>query len=110
VRAKANQLIQPDFELPGWVPAEAWNSYAADRKARKKPLTPQAAKLAIAELKKLSDQGHEPAAVLNQSVMNGWTSLYPLKNNTAGKPASRSSGSRVAAGFEVAQMFAAKGE
>lgn len=78
------------FRLPDFVPAEPWNSYVEMRGKLRKPLTDRAAELAVAELAALQAKGHDPTAVLEQSVMNGWQGLFEIKGkngiNGYGKP------------------------
>jgi hypothetical protein len=45
-------------------------------------MTPRAITLTIRNLEKLRSQGHSPAAVLDQSVMNGWKGVFPLRSST----------------------------
>lgn len=68
-----------DASLPGWLPREEWDGFVEMRKKGKTPLTERAFNLAISELDKLRSQGQDPATVLNQSVMNGWKGLFPVK-------------------------------
>lgn len=65
--------------LPDWLPIEAWAGFVEMRKRNKAPLTDQAIKLAIGELEKLRAQGQDPASMLNQSTMNAWKGIFPLK-------------------------------
>ena len=65
--------------LPDWIPEDAWNSYVEMRKKVRKPMTGKAVDLAVAELEKLREQGSDPRAVLDQSVLNSWQGLFPLK-------------------------------
>ena len=51
------------------------------RKAIKKPLTTYGLELAIKKLKNLSGDINEQVEIVNQSVMNSWQGLFPLKNN-----------------------------
>jgi hypothetical protein len=68
-------------ELPAWLPAEAWENWIAYRKSIKAPLNEHAAKLCIAKLATLRDQGNDPVAVIDQSIMSGkWTGLFEIKN------------------------------
>lgn len=66
------------FELPDWLPHDEWSAFVAMRVRLRAPLTDRAILLAIRELEKLRAQGHEPAAVLDQSTMNGWKGLFPI--------------------------------
>lgn len=54
-------------------------SFIEFRKKIKKPMTDKAINLLIGKLKKLSSNTAEQIEILEQSIMNGWTSIYPLK-------------------------------
>ena len=51
----------------------------AFRKKIKKPMTDHAIKLMIAKLNKLTTDIDEQVEILNQSILNGWQGIYPLK-------------------------------
>jgi len=76
-----------DFTPPEWVPADAWSRFVASR-ALKHPLTNTAAALIVGELSKFKAAGHDPAAVLDQSVMNGWRGVFEPKAGPRSPPAS----------------------
>ena len=66
--------------LPEWVPENEWLAYLEMRRILKKPLTtPHAISLALKKLSDLKEQGYYPVEVLNQSVLNSWQGLFPLK-------------------------------
>lgn len=67
--------------LPSWVPVKEFSDYSEFRKKIKAPLTERAKELAVTELEKLKSQGHNPAEVLNQSILRGWKGLFPLKGD-----------------------------
>jgi DNA-binding transcriptional ArsR family regulator len=67
------------FVLPDWLDLQAWAGFEEMRRKVKKPLTDRARELAIAELLKLEAQGHKHADVLNQSTLNSWQGLFPIK-------------------------------
>lgn len=58
---------------------EAWKAFVEMRKVIKKPMTPYAMTLRANDLLKLQKQGHDPIAVLNQSISSNYQDLYPLK-------------------------------
>lgn len=64
---------------PDWLPMEEWQEFIKMRKTIKKPLTEYAQKLAIKTLIALRQQGHSPEDVLNQSILNCWQGLFPVK-------------------------------
>ncbi|MCC9294380.1 phage replication initiation protein [Clostridium sp. WLY-B-L2] len=49
------------------------------RKSLKKPMTERALKLLLTKLDALSNDYTEKIDILNQSILNGWASVYPLK-------------------------------
>lgn len=72
--------------LPDWLPQAAWANFVAFRKKVRKPLTDRAAVLAIQKLDQLRQQGNPPALVIDQSILNGWAGLFPLKGHPAARP------------------------
>lgn len=72
--------VDVGFVLPSWIPREAWDEYEIMRKKIRKPMTDKARTLAIAELENLRNAGHDPEMVLNQSVLNSWQGLFPLRD------------------------------
>jgi hypothetical protein len=81
-KSKPKAVAQAPFVPPDWIPAMQWDAWIDMRtKARKKPTT-LALKIAVSKLDELRAAGHHPAAVLAQSVFNGWAGLFPLKKET----------------------------
>jgi hypothetical protein len=83
---------QPDsFVLPSWIPQDTWDAYLAVRAKKKAAQTPYAYNLIIKSLETLRDKlGNDPLKVLNKSIVNGWTDVYPLKEDGNGtKPQQR---------------------
>lgn len=72
--------------LPDWLPMEEWSAYLDMRKRIRKVPTPRAIELLVIELEKLKAQGHTPAAVLDQSTMNNWTGVFPVKGPRGSQP------------------------
>ena len=70
------------FALPDWVPAEAWGHYEEMRTKCRAPLTERAAELAIRALYKMRSNGEDVEKVLEQSVLNGWKGVFPVKPNS----------------------------
>lgn len=55
--------------LPNWVPHGAWAAYAEMRNRMGVPLSERSTARVIRSLMKLREAGHDPTAVLNQSVV-----------------------------------------
>ena len=76
---KDSVRIGPVFGIPDWIPPETWIDFVESRKKIRKPMTPGAVKLAILTLSNLRDEGNDPKAVLEQSIMNSYSGLFELK-------------------------------
>jgi len=61
--------------LPEWLDKEWWAEFVAHRKAKKKPMTPQAEKLNIAFL---AEHKSDHVDIIKTSIMKGWTGLFKL--------------------------------
>jgi hypothetical protein len=60
---------------------EAWTAFLEIRKLKGKraPFTKLAEKRILFELRRLQADGHDPDEVLLQSVINGWSGVFPVK-------------------------------
>jgi hypothetical protein len=74
-----NKRAQAPIVLPEWLPQEAWFGFCEHRKQIRKPITRRGSVLALRKLEQLKNDGHDPKAVLDQSVANGWTGIFPIK-------------------------------
>ncbi|MDE4924350.1 hypothetical protein PQH03_06885 [Ralstonia insidiosa] len=73
-------------ELPEWLDRDAWAMWCEHREAKDKdaPWTRAAAKVSIARLTKLRDQGADPTGCIEEAVLRGWTGLWaPKQGDTA---------------------------
>ena len=69
------------WQPPAWVDAEAWEAFEEMRaaKGRRVPFTDGARKRIVIDLQRLQALGNDPAEVLWQSVVNGWSGVFALK-------------------------------
>lgn len=67
------------MDIPSWIDKEALEGFIEMRRLIKKPLTDRALSLALGKLKDFKDAGHDPNAILDQSVFNSWQGLFPIK-------------------------------
>ncbi len=58
---------------------EAILEFIKFRKGIKKPMTDNAVKLMLGKLNKMTSNVGEQIEILNQSILGGWTGIYPLK-------------------------------
>jgi len=71
--------------LPEWLPVNEFKAFLDHRKSKRSALTPHAQKLLIEKLLVLQTNGQDLVAVLNQSILNGWSGVFPLKAEFANK-------------------------
>lgn len=72
---KYNNIYDADPRLD-----TAIKEFVTFRKKLKKPMTNHAVKLMIDKLNKLSTDIDEQVEILNQSILNGWQGIFPLKS------------------------------
>lgn len=65
--------------LPDWLPLNDWNDYLESRNKRGKKATNRAKQLVIIKLDELRTSGNDPGMVLRESIVNGWTGVFKLK-------------------------------
>lgn len=65
--------------IPDFIPVEAWAEFKRMRKSIKKPMTDYAEQLMIKRIKGFVDAGQDAQAILDQSIMNCWQTVYELK-------------------------------
>lgn len=80
-KVKSNPQEPKAFLLPDWLASDIWHEFIEHRRQLKAPMTDTAKARAIAKLSGLKDEGHDPAAVLDQSMVNGWKGLFPINGN-----------------------------
>jgi len=73
------------FILPDWIDPKTWTAYLEIRKAKKAASTAHALTLIVSALDKFKAQGYNPQSVLEQSIIGGWTGVFPLRANYAQK-------------------------
>ena len=81
-RVRTASTKASDFMLPDWIPVSTWADFVAMRKSIRKAMTPAAMRLQVGVLEKLRSEGHEPRAVLEQSIAASWQGLFPIKADT----------------------------
>lgn len=87
---KPNKTLEPRLneqdngasalQLPDWVPEESWQDFLEMRRELRKFPTIHAQDLLVRKLGQLRNEGHDPKAVLEQSIINSWQGLFELKD------------------------------
>lgn len=72
-------------DLPSWLPEKTFIEYIDMRKKIKKPLLEKSYQRFFTNLKNLCDKTRaSPEAILNQSIINSWQGIFPLKETQNG--------------------------
>ncbi len=79
------KTVKENFELPDWIKKETWSAFLEVRRRKRAPDTAYALKLIIRKLEKMRAAGDNPNEVLEQSIMPGWTGVFPLKGGGNGR-------------------------
>lgn len=82
-KSKGNKTIGAVTYVPDDRLNQALIDFAEYRKRIKRPLTDRAVELLIENLAKLSADPTDQIEILNQSIVNGWQGVFPLKNKMA---------------------------
>lgn len=77
VRRAARSAVS--VAAPEWLDGQAWAEWCRYRHGRK--WTQRAAELSLSKLAELHAAGHDPRLVIEQSIANGWTGVFPLKHH-----------------------------
>lgn len=79
-RSKKRSLIEQSIiDIPSWIKKELWTEFLQHRKSMKSPMTELAQKKAFTALEKMKGQGQNIEEVINNSIVNGWKGLFPIK-------------------------------
>lgn len=82
--------VVPMPALAEWIPEDAWAAYLKLRKEKRAKVTPEAVDLLIRKLDAWRHVGQDVREILERSVMNGWTGIFPLpKEGTNGSVPNR---------------------
>lgn len=71
----------PDGESTPFPPQPQFKAWIEMRRKIGKAPTDFAVKLALGKLERLRDQGFDPSEVLDQSTLNSWPGLYPVRED-----------------------------
>jgi len=80
VPTKATITKASMYYIPEWLSRDSWDRFVDMRIEKKAPLNENAADLIIKKLERLRRQpGQDPNEILNESVINEWKGIFPLK-------------------------------
>jgi hypothetical protein len=78
---KKRKPLTPFVEIPDWIGLEVWEGFREHRKSKNSKMTENAEILLIKKLSRFRDNGQDPIEIINQSIMQGWSGLFELKDN-----------------------------
>lgn len=78
-QTKKPVLVEEKVLLPEWLPIPVWESFIEHRKEIKAPMSIRAQRLMMGQLQKLRMEGTDIVESLNQSIMNGWKGVFPVR-------------------------------
>lgn len=67
------------IDVPNFIDGDVWMEWVQYRKEKKKTLTPSTIDKQIKQLTKWHNEGQDVKQIINQSIMNGWTGLFKIK-------------------------------
>jgi len=83
------------FFLPEWIGEEVWAAFEEMRTKIKKPMTDRARGNIVKKLEAFKAKGHDPTAILDNSITGGWQNVYePEVNRGLQDGGSRGNGKR----------------
>jgi hypothetical protein len=78
----AGAVDPPQGDMLDRIDPDVWKDFAEHRIELKKPMTDRAAGMMRNKLIEIAEEtGHDPNAILRQSIMRGWLGVFPLKDD-----------------------------
>jgi len=81
INTKEENKIKEKITLPDFIPQESWDDYRDFRKSTRKGWTHLIQTKTINRLTELFNQGEDIKAVINQTIIGGWSRLFPVKKD-----------------------------
>jgi len=72
------------FVLPDFIPVEPWNAFLEVRKKLRAANTPRALNMLVQRITDFMAKGHDPTAILENSIVNSWKGVFEPKGNQNG--------------------------
>lgn len=90
-RERVSVIVAETLPLPTTLDRETWRDWVSYRSSIRKPLKVETAEKQIQFLCESIASGHDPVAIINDSIRNGWTGLFAKDHHkTAAKPQAES--------------------
>lgn len=73
--------VEKEFVLPNWIEQDVWDGFEEMRNKIKKPMTNRARTMIVKKLRIDPEfKGQNPNQILDQSTVNGWQDVFPLRD------------------------------
>lgn len=95
-RKRGNGFDASSIDLPDWLDREDWQSWVADRKDRKKPVTEEGAKRQLQKLAGYLADGYLPGDVIANSIAGSYQGLFPPRAQARASPIRQTNSQRIA--------------
>ena len=83
-KPKASAIVAETLPLPTELDRQTWRDWVSYRSSIRKPLKHETAEKQIQFLCESIATGHDPVAIINDSIRNGWTGLFSKDNHKRG--------------------------
>lgn len=83
-KQRACAQVSPERLADVGLTSESWQLFVDHRRQIRKPLTDRAAELLLKDLKAWREGGHDPNALIETSVKNGWQGVFLPKDKPSG--------------------------
>ena len=80
MKGKNNKENEAKTKIPDPL-AEALDDFAEHRRKLKRPMTDRSKKLLLADLDKLAETDREKILIIEQSILQGWSGVFALKQH-----------------------------
>jgi hypothetical protein len=80
-KSKVNNII----ELPDFLDKSLWDDFMEMRTKKRIPNTERAKQLLINRLIEFHSDGQDANKIIEQSIMRGWTGVFPIKDSSGEK-------------------------
>lgn len=78
-RKERDVVFEEKIILPDWIKEKTWSEFLQHRKSIKSPMSDLAQRKAFNILEKFKDEGQDVDQIINNSIVNGWKGLFPIK-------------------------------
>lgn len=87
-------VLKPAIALPEWLPVNVWMDYEEMRKKKRAGMTDSIRFRIVQRLEEFRARGHDPVAILENSIRKSWTDVFEPGGSDGGNQAKTSGSSQ----------------